>query len=444
MRKNKLSNVQIIAIGFFLIAITGTLLLMLPISSADGSSTPFLTSLFTSVSASCVTGLVLVDTATHWSLFGQLVILALIQTGGLGFMSVATFFLSFSKKNIDIRKRSIMAESINTVHIAGLKKITRKIFMGTFLFEGIGAVLLAFRFVPEFGFLKGVYYGIFHSVSAFCNAGFDLMGVKGAFSSFSAYSDDMLVNIVLMLLITVGGIGFLVWDDILVNRFRFRKYSLHTKLVLVTSAILTFGGALVFFICERNNLMAEMGIREKILTSLFSSVTCRTAGFNTVDFALITRSSVLLLCFLMFVGGSSGSTAGGVKTTSVAVIFAYLVSVLRGIARPRVFGRTFEDDVHKKAVTVCVFNLSLISVCVFMISLTNDFPLSDVLFEVFSAMGTAGMTTGITRCLNDFSHIILICLMFLGRVGSISFALAFLEKRSQPPVIYPSEAITVG
>lgn len=444
MKKRKFSNVQIIALGFFLIAFAGTVLLMLPISSKSGECTPFLTSAFTAVSASCVTGLVLVDTATHWSLFGQLVILLLIQTGGLGFMSVATFFLTFSKKNIDLRKRSIMAESINTAHIAGLKGITRKIIMGTLFIEGIGAVLLAVRFVPEFGFAKGIYYGIFHSVSAFCNAGFDLMGVKEQFSSFVSYSGDVLVNITLMVLITIGGIGFLVWDDLLKNRFNVKKYSLHTKIVLSSSAVLTFSGALLFFIFEKDNLPADLSVKEKILVSMFSSVTCRTAGINTVDFSVLSRSSVLIMCFLMFVGGSSGSTAGGVKTTTVAVIFAYLVSGLRGIARPSIFGRTFEESTLKKAVTICVFNLSLIFVSVVAVCAMHDFPLSDVFFEIFSAMSTVGMTTGITRELNEISQLIVICLMFLGRVGSISFALALLEKRAQPIVTYPTEAITVG
>ncbi|MBR3768123.1 MAG: Trk family potassium uptake protein [Clostridia bacterium] len=444
MKQRKLSNIQIIALGFALIALIGTVLLMLPIASKSGESTPFLTAFFTSVSASCVTGLVLVDTATHWSLFGQLVILCLIQTGGLGFMSVATFFLSFTKKNIDLRKRSIMAESINTAHIAGLKSITRKIFLGTALFEGVGAVLLSVRFIGEFGILKGIYYGIFHSVSAFCNAGFDLMGTKEEFCSLIDYSGDLLVNITLMILITVGGIGFLVWDDILKNRHRVRKYQLHTKIVLLVSAILTFGGAVLFFIFERNGLLAGLSVKEQILSSLFSSVTCRTAGFNTVNFAVLSKASILIMCFLMFVGGSSGSTAGGVKTTTIAVIFAYLVAGLRGISRPRLFGRTYEEGTHKKAVTVCCFNLLMIFTAVVAISAMHDFPLSDILFEVFSAMGTVGMTTGITRELNTISQLIIIVLMYTGRVGSISFALALLEKRAQPPVLYPTEAITVG
>ncbi len=440
----KMTNVQIIAAGFALIALIGTILLMLPVSSASGEATPFMTALFTSVSASCVTGLVLVDTAVHWSFFGQLVILILIQLGGLGFMTVATFFLSFAKKNINLRKRSIMAESINTAHISGLKKITRRILLGSALFEGIGAILLSIRFIGDFGLFRGIYYGIFHSVSAFCNAGFDLMGTREEFCSFTAYSDDLLVNLTLTVLITVGGIGFLVWDDIVKKRCHFRKYQLHTKIVLVTSAILTFGGALLIFVFERNGLFAGLDFGQQLIRSLFTSVTCRTAGFNTVDFAFLSRASILIMCFLMLVGGSSGSTAGGIKTTTVAVIFLNLISGLRGISRPRIFGRTLEEDARKKAVTVCSFNLVLIFIAVTLICAMQDFSLSDVLFEVFSAMGTVGMTTGITRSLNDVSKIIIIFLMFAGRVGSISFALALLEKRAQPSVLYPTEAITVG
>ena len=444
MVKRKFSALQIIASGFFLIAMLGTLILMLPISSKDGTWTPFLTALFTSVSSSCVTGLVLVDTATHWSVFGQIVILLLIQAGGLGFMTIATFFMSFAKKNINLRNRSIMAESINTTHIAGLKNITKKIILGTALFEGIGAVVLSLRFINEFGVIKGIYYGVFHSISAFCNAGFDLFGVQGEFSSLINYTGDAVVNITLIILISVGGIGFLVWDDILKNKLNFRKYQLHTKIVLIVSFVLTFGGAILIFLLENNHSLSEMTLKEKILGALFTSVTCRTAGFNTVDFAALSKGSILIMCFLMFVGGSSGSTAGGAKTTTIAVIFSYLLASLRGISKPVIFGRTIDPETHRKAVTVCVFNLSLIFFAVTLICAVDNLPLEDVLFEIFSAMSTVGMTTGITRDLSVISQITIVILMYCGRVGSISFALAILEKRAQPAVSCPIESITVG
>ena len=444
MIRRKFSALQIIALGFFIIAILGTILLMLPISSRDGTWTPLMTSLFTSVSASCVTGLVLVDTATHWSLFGQFVILLLIQIGGLGFMTIATFFMSFAKKNINLRNRSIMAESINSAHIAGLKKITKKIIMGTALFEGIGAVILSFSFIGEFGIVKGIWYGAFHSISAFCNAGFDLFGVQGEFSSLINYTGDIVVNMTIITLITVGGIGFLVWDDILKNKLNFRRYQLHTKIVLVVSLALTFGGAILIFLLENDYSLSGMTIKERLLGALFTSVTCRTAGFNTVDFAALSKGSILIMCFLMFVGGSSGSTAGGAKTTTIAVIFAYLFASLRGISKPVIFGRTIDSETHRKAVTVCVFNLSLIFSAVTLICAVDNLPMQDVLFEIFSAMSTVGMTTGITRDLSVISQLAVIVLMFCGRVGSISFALAILEKRAQPAVTCPTESITVG
>ena len=444
MIKRKFSALQVIASGFFLIALLGTVLLMLPISSRDGTWTPFLTALFTAVSSSCVTGLVLVDTAVHWSLFGQIVIILLIQTGGLGFMTIATFFMSFARKNINLRNRSIMAESINTSHIAGLKNITKKIIIGTALFEGIGAIILSIRFIGEFGIAKGIWYGVFHSISAFCNAGFDLFGVQGEFSSLINYTGDIVVNITLMLLISIGGIGFLVWDDIAGNRLHFRKYQLHTKIVLVVSFVLTFGGAILFLLLENDHSLSGMTWTEKILGSLFSSVTCRTAGFNTVDFAALSKGSILIMCFLMFVGGSSGSTAGGAKTTTIAVIFAYLFASLRGVSKPVIFGRTIDSETHRKAVTVCAFNLSLIFTVVTLICAVDNLPLEDVCFEIFSAMSTVGMTTGITRDLSVISQLAVIILMYCGRVGSISFALAILEKRAQPAVSYPTESITVG
>lgn len=440
----KLSRLQIIAIGFAAIVVIGTLLLMLPAASADGKPTPFLTSLFTATSASCVTGLVMVDTAMHWSLFGQIIILLLIQVGGLGFVTVATLFFSLASKNMGLRKRALMADSINATHIGGLKGLTKEIILGTAVIEGIGAILLSLRFVKQFGAARGIYFGIFHSISAFCNAGFDLLGVTGEYNSFVNYSDDLLVNITLIALITIGGIGFLVWDDIRRNKLHFKRYQLHTKLVLLSSAVLTLGGAVVFAVFERNGILQGMGMKEKILASLFSSVTCRTAGMNTVDLAMLSKSSILIMSFLMYIGGSPGSTAGGVKTTTVAVAVIYMFASLRGEKRPVLFGRSFEDDVIKKASTVMIVNFFLSFIAAMVISTVQDLPLADVIFETSSAMGTVGMTTGITRDLVPVSQIIIIFLMFCGRVGSTSFALALLEKRTSSKIAYPVENITVG
>lgn len=444
MKTVKLSAIRVISLGFALIVLAGTLLLMLPLSSADGTHTPFLTSLFTATSASCVTGLVMTDTGTHWSLFGQIVILCLIQTGGLGFVTVATLFSTFAKKNMGLRRRTLMAESINTTHIAGLKGITREIVAGTAIFEGVGAVLLAIRFIPRFGFGKGLYFGIFHSISAFCNAGFDLLGVTEPYCSFVDYSDDILVNLTLMFLITAGGLGFLVWHDIRQSGLKIRKWQLHTKLVVTVSAILTLGGALFFGLFEKDGLLAGLPVREKILDCLFSSVTCRTAGMNTVDLAGLSKASILLMSFLMYVGGSPGSTAGGIKTTTLAVALIYMTAGIRGVKKPAVFGRSFEDDAVKKASCVMLFNFFLAFTGTVIISAVQELPFADLIFETSSAMGTVGMTTGITRDLLPVSQLIIIFLMFCGRVGSTSFALAILEKKAQPPVICPEENITIG
>lgn len=306
--RRHVSQTQFIAYGFFCIIITGTLLLMLPFASRDGQSEPFLNCLFTATSASCVTGLVVADTWSQWSLFGQLVILTMIQIGGLGFITVGVFISIVLRRKIGLKERGLMMESVNTLQIGGVVRLAKKIIIGTCIFEGTGAVLLAIRFIPQFGFLRGLFYGIFHSISAFCNAGFDLMGGQTPYSSFVAYYDDWLVNLVIMSLIIIGGIGFIVWDDLSRNKLHFRKYMLQTKIVLVTTAILVFGGGLLFYLLERNHLLVGMNTSGKILTSLFSSVTARTAGFNTTDTAALTDGSKLLTIILMFIGGSPGST----------------------------------------------------------------------------------------------------------------------------------------
>ena len=444
MKIRKLTHLQFIALGFAVMIVLGTVLLSLPVASQSGEATPVLTSMFTAVSASCVTGLVLVDTATHWSLFGQIVIITLIQIGGLGFMTIATLLFSFVRKNLGLRSRAIMAESINTTHIAGLKKLTRKIIIGTLIFEGTGAVLLAIRFIPQFGILKGLYYSVFHAISAFCNAGFDLMGVKAPFCSLVDYSDDVLVNITLILLITIGGIGFLVWDDIYTNKHHFKRYQLHTKIVLTVSFILTFGGAFLFWMFEKDLSLSGLSAKEQVLSSLFSSVTVRTAGFNTVELGALSDATILFLSGLMFIGGSSGSTAGGIKTTTIAVIVIFLFYGLRSKRRPQLFGRALEENSVRKASSVMFFNFILAFCSLIIICALQDFNVRDVVFETFSAMGTVGMSTGITRDLTTASKCIIMFLMYCGRVGSISFALALLEKKVDPPVLCPVENITIG
>ncbi len=444
MKKRHLSHIQFIAAGFLIMVAVGTLLLALPFATRSGESAGFVSAFFTAVSSSCVTGLILHDTVTYWSLFGQLVIITLIQLGGLGFMTIALFTVQLFTKHTGLRERALLAESINTESLGGMRRLVRIIIIGTAVCELGGALLLSIRFIPLFGWLRGIYYSLFHSISAFCNAGFDLLGrYSGEYSSFTAFRGDILINTTLILLIVIGGIGFLVWEDIITHRHHFRRYRLHTKIVLLATVVLIFGGALVLWIFESGGSFKDMSPKDQILSSLFGSATARTAGFNTTDTAALSDSGKLFTSLLMFTGGSSGSTAGGVKTTTVAVILIYLASTVRG-RQPNCFKRRLDDAALKKAVTVISINLLLALVGTFIISASNGLPLQDSMFEAFSAMGTVGMTTGITRELNTFSAIFTAFLMFCGRVGSVSFALALFEKRSLPPVSYPTEQITVG
>lgn len=445
MRKLKnITVAQTIASGFLLIILVGTILLMLPISSRDRQFTDGLTALFTATSATCVTGLIVVDTYQYWSLFGQLIILALIQIGGMGFVTVGVWFAVFLRKKIDLKRRGLLQESVNALQIGGVVKLVKKIVFGTAIFEVTGAFLLSFYYVPRFGILKGIYYGIFHAISAFCNAGFDLMGQKAPFVSFTGQVGNVLLNVVIMSLIVIGGLGFIVWDDIGRNKLKFKRYRLHTKLVLVTTCLLIFVGALLFYLAECDHLMAHMDTKSKILSSLFSSVTARTAGFNTIDTGALTQGSRFLTIILMFIGGSPGSTAGGIKTTTMAVMMIFIWSRLRWGSGCNVFGRRITDDIVTKAAMVFGINMFLGLIGATIICMSQNFPIGDTLFEVFSAIGTVGMSTGITRDLNVLSRIVIILLMYTGRIGSMTFALAFTERRAPVPLTVPSEKITVG
>lgn len=443
--KKGLSQTQFIAYGFFSLIMAGTFLLMLPISSKDGEWTGFLQCLFTATSASCVTGLVVYDTWTQWTLFGQLVIITMIQIGGLGFITIGVFLSILLRRKIGLRERGLVQESVNALQIGGVVRLTKKIIIGTAVFEGTGALILAFRFIPEYGFAKGIYYGIFHAISAFCNAGFDLMGHKGEYSSLVSYYDDIVVNMVIMALIVVGGIGFIVWDDIHRNRLKWKKYSLHTKIVLLATAVLIFGGAILFYMCEKDHLLADMDGKARILTSLFASVTARTAGFNTVDTAAMQDSSIFLTIILMFIGGSPGSTAGGIKTTAIVIMLLGVIANIRRTNGINVFGRRLEDDAIKRGSAVFSLNLFLaVGASLAVMAVQPELVMSDVLFEAFSAMGTVGMTTGITRDLTGFSQAVMILLMYCGRIGSLSFALAFTQQKETPPVMLPAGHIAVG
>ena len=447
MRKKfriRLSHTQIIALGFLIIIIVGTLLLLLPAASRDGRSTSFVDCLFTSTSASCVTGLIVTDTASHWTLFGQIVILILIQIGGLGFMTFITFFFILMRRRVGLQERQIMTESINSSNVGEILGLTRVILIGTAIFEVSGAALLSIRFIPRFGALKGIWFSIFHSVSAFCNAGFDILGSGGKSVSLTEYADDPLVNIVVMLLVIIGGLGFLVWDDLRRHGFKWKRYRLQTKCVLFMTAVLVLGGAILFFVFEKNYTGAGKTVGERVLAAFFGSVTARTAGFNTTETAELSGPSTVLNYILMFIGGNSGSTAGGVKTTSVLVIVVFAVCGIRREHGANIFGRRLHEDSLRQAVYIVAANLSAVLIATLVIGAIQPFPLDKLLFETFSAIGTVGISAGITSSLNTGSRMVIILLMYMGRVGSVSFGLALLEKKARPPVTYPTEQIIVG
>lgn len=433
-----------IAIGFFIIIIAGTFLLTLPISGRSGEWTNPVDALFTATSATCVTGLAVFDTYQYWSIFGQIVIITLIQIGGLGFITFGVGFSIFFKQRIGLARRNLIQESVSALKLAGVVKLVRKIIIGTAIFEGIGAVVLAIRFIPKMGFAVGIYNAVFHSISAFCNAGFDLMGRYEEYSSLTAYSGDIVINITIMLLIIIGGLGFIVWDDIWHNRLKFRKYSLHSKIVIISTTVLVFGSAILFGIFEHNNTMAGMNPVETVLASLFASVTTRTAGFNTIDLGAMTQSSKLLTDVLMFIGGSPGSTAGGIKTTSIVVMICYIGANLNGIQGVNILGRRISEEDVKKASVVMGINMGIAVVALIAITAVQPFNMDDLLLEVFSAIGTVGLSTGLTRQLTTFSKLVIIFLMYCGRIGSTTFATSFIGNKRRAPVQYPVEHINVG
>lgn len=441
--RNNLSQMQMIAIGFFLIIMAGTLLLMTPAASRAGEMTDFLTALFTATSSTCVTGLVVTDTFMHWSRFGHIIILTLIQIGGLGFITLGFGFSLFLRRKISLRQRGLLRESVNVLNWDGIVKLAKRIIQGTVLFEGIGAVILTLCFLPKMKFTEALFYGVFHSISAFCNAGFDLMGQFG-FSSFVGYNTNWVVCLTLIALILIGGIGFFVWNDLYLHKWHFRKYALHTKIVLCTTAILTLGGAVLFFLLEKNHLFADMSNSSAVLNALFCSVTPRTAGFNSIDTGALTETSKLLTIILMFIGGCPGSTAGGIKVTTLVVLLLYLKSTLSRADSVNIFGRSIQKEAVLKAASVFTMNLFLSMVATFLICSLQNLDLTAIIFEVVSAISTVGMSTGITSGLTIPGKIIIILLMYIGRVGSLSFAMSFTDKKKLAHVRQPAEPISIG
>ena len=439
-RRRTLSPPLIIITGFTLVIILGMILLMLPISSRSGAFTPPNEALFTAVSAVCVTGLVVRDTATYWSGFGQAVILVLIQIGGLGVVTVATSFTIIAGRKLSIVARSAMQSALSAPEIGGIVRLTKFILRGALIIEAAGFALLLPGFVSNYG-AAGIWPALFHSVSAFCNAGFDLMGAKtGPFSSLTSFSGNALVSVPIMLLIVIGGIGFLTWEDVTKHRFRISRYRMQSKVVLATTGILLLVPALYFFIFEFKGLP----FGERTLCSLFASVTPRTAGFNTVDLTRLKGGSKSLTVVLMLIGGSPGSTAGGMKTTTAAVLIANVISTFKRTDDAHFFGRRIAPTAIKNAATLLIMYVSLFFLGGMAISLIEGISLQDCLFETASALGTVGLSLGITPHLGVFSQIILIILMFLGRVGGLTLVYAILPGTGRINSKLPLEGIMVG
>ena len=438
--KKRLSSSQIIILGFAGVILFGSILLTLPFSTRDGHGALFSDALFTATSAVCVTGLVVQDTATYWSTFGQAVIIALIQIGGMGVVTVAIAISSFSGKQISLKQRSTMQEAISAHKVGGIVRLTGFIIKMTIIFELLGAVIMAPTFCKEFGVLKGIWYAVFHSISAFCNAGFDLMGAKTPYSSLTYFVDNPVINFVIMSLIIIGGIGFMTWDDIKVNKHHVRKYRMQSKVILITTVLLISLPALYFFFFE----FGDKPMGERIWSSLFQSVTPRTAGFNTADLTLISETGTAITIMLMLTGGSPGSTAGGMKTTTLAVLLSTAISVFRRREHTHFFGRRVNDDAIRNAATILMMYVILFLTGGFLISRIESLPLLTCLYETASAIGTVGLTLGITPNLGIASQIILIVLMYIGRVGGLTLIFSALSGNQGNTARPPQEKITVG
>ena len=439
-RKRRLTSFQIMILGFAGVILLGALVLMLPLSAAKRAWTPFSQALFTSTSAVCVTGLVVQDTGTYWSAFGQGVILLLIQVGGLGVITAAVTFLMLSGKNISLQERSAMQDAISAPAVGGIVRLTRFILRGTFLVELVGALALLPAFCRDYG-LRGVWMAVFHSVSAFCNAGFDILGRDGTlYPSLTAYAADPLVNIVIMLLIVVGGIGFLTWDDVCTHGLHLRRYRMQSKVILSVSAVLIVLPALLFFLTD----FADLPIGQRILASLFQAVTPRTAGYNTVDLTEMSNISRAVTILLMLTGGAPGSTAGGMKVTTLAVLAANAVAAFFRREDPQLFRRRLESSAVRNAAAILLLYLALTVAGAAVIGAVEGLPLGACLYETASAAGTVGLTLGLTPQLGTLSQGILILLMFFGRVGGLTLIYAAFSGHDLTYARYPKEKITVG
>ena len=436
----KLSSAQIIILGFAVVIFLGSMLLMLPISTQNRQWTSFIDALFTATSAVCVTGLVVRDTATYWSIFGQLIILCLIQIGGMGIVTLAVSMTVISGKKISLKQRSTMQEAISAHKVGGIIRLTGFILKMTFLFELLGAIAMAPTFCKEFGMVKGIWYSIFHSISAFCNAGFDLMGIKTPYSSLTYFVDHPVINLVIMALIVIGGIGFMTWDDMKINKLMIRKYRMQSKVILTATTFLIVVPAIYFFLYE----FEEVSLGNRIWRSLFQAVTPRTAGFNTVDQTRMSEVGMAVTILLMLIGGSPGSTAGGMKTTTFAVMLSTALSVFRRTEHTHFFGRRVSGETVRNAATLLTMYLILFLAGGFIISHKEGLPLITCLYETASAIGTVGLTLGITPGLGTASQVILIFLMYFGRVGGLTLIFAAISGNQGNVAKLPQEKLMVG
>lgn len=439
-RKFRLSSFQIIILGFAGVILVGALMLMLPISTTEGCVTPFNEALFTATSAVCVTGLVVQDTGSYWSTFGQAVILMLIQIGGLGVVTVAASFALMSGRKISLMQRSTMQDAISAPKVGGIVRLTLFILRGTCLIELIGALAMLPVFCHDYGW-HGIWLAVFHSVSAFCNAGFDILGTNdNLYPSLVGYVQNPVINITIMLLIITGGIGFLTWDDICENKLHFHRYRMQSKVILVTTLALIVLPALFFFFVD----FGTLPLGERIQAALFQSVTPRTAGFNTVDISGMSGASLSLIILLMLIGGSPGSTAGGIKTTTLAVLLGNAVATFRQRDSVQFFGRRVECHAVKTAATILTMYLALFFLGGIFISVYENLPVSSCLYEAASAVGTVGLSLGITPHLHIPSQMVLIALMYLGRVGGLTLIYATVSSKKNGNGKLPQERITIG
>ena len=450
-RNNKilsLAPTKIIVLSFAAIILIGAILLTLPEASRDGKSIGFLNALFTATSATCVTGLVVVDTYRHWTIFGQLVIISLIQAGGLGIVTLATFFSVLLGRKMSLRSMVLAQESISHFSFEGVVRLVSRVVMVTFGIELLGALLLSSRFVPQYG-PKGFYLGLFHSVSAFCNAGFDLMGIagKGDFISLTQYNNDPIVLYTIAGLIVLGGLGFVVWKDL--YDYRKKRYLLlHTKIVLVITLLLIILGTILFFTFESNNpaTMGKLDFVGKVNSAVFQSITPRTAGFNSIDEGGMKEISKFLTVILMFIGAAPGSTAGGIKVTTFGVLIFAILSQIRGSDETILFHKRVPFSIVNKALAIAGFGAVLVLTVTSIVLAIEDKPFLNVLFEVTSAFGTVGLTTGLTPTLHSASKLLLILTMFLGRVGPVTFAIALTLRshKTDTDIIHPEGKVIVG